>query len=108
MVRWQLSASNRGYDADFVTNVYRSLGVLQKTNVFVVHKNVHKAADIVLLVANPLLESRIGKLEMINDLTDGTALDLNDFLIIGQLPERGGYSNWDCHKIASDSLKLFV
>jgi hypothetical protein len=79
----RLSAGNGGDDADLVARFDRSLGFAEKSNVFVVQVNIHESSDLILIVADALFQPGIGVLKTIDQLADGSAFSVNDFLIFG-------------------------
>jgi len=79
-----LSAGDGGYDADFVSRFHRGLRFTEKSNVFVVQKDIHEAPDLMMIVADALFQPGIGALEAIDQLTDRCAFSLNYFLIPGE------------------------
>ena len=79
-----LSAGDGGHDADFVARFHRGLGFFQKTDIFVVQKDINESADVILIVADALFQTGIGALETLDQLTDRCAFGFNDFLVLGE------------------------
>ena len=57
-----LSAGDGGQDADFVTRFHRGLGLVEKSDVFIIQKDVYEAPDVILIVADTLFQAWVGAL----------------------------------------------
>ena len=79
-----LSAGDGGQDADFVTRFHRCLGLVEKSDVFIVQKDVYETPDVILIVADALFQAWVGALKTLNQLTNRSAFRFNDFLIQGE------------------------
>jgi hypothetical protein len=93
-----LASGNGRNDAYFITWFDGCLGVLKKPNVFIVHEDVYEPANVILFIANALFQARVTMLKVVDQVPDGSAFDLNDFLVLGQFAKRGGNTDWYRHK----------
>ncbi len=71
-----LSACNGGHDADFIARFHGSLGFFQKTDIFVVQKDINEPADVILFVTDALFQTGVIVFQTIDDLTDCCAFEL--------------------------------
>jgi len=95
--RIDLTSCDRWNDADFVAFLQRSGFFLQKTDVLVVNKDVHEAANISVLVADTLEESGVDGVEVCEDFADVRTSGGDEFLFIGELAEGGWDADLDRH-----------
>ena len=63
---------------------------MKESNILVVDEDVYETADLTLLVEDSFAEAGIGFVEFIKNATEGGAACRYFFLIICELPERGG------------------
>ena len=70
-VKSNLSASDGGHDADFITRFHGSLGFFQKTDIFVVQKDINESTDVILFVTDALFQTGVVDVQTIDELTDG-------------------------------------
>jgi hypothetical protein len=69
-VKSDLSACDGGHDADFITRFHGSLGFFQKTDIFVIQKDINESADVILFVTDALFQTGVIVLQTIDELTD--------------------------------------
>jgi hypothetical protein len=77
-------------DADLVGRFDRSLVLFEEADVFVVHEDVHEAADVSFVVADALFEAWEGAVEAGDDFADIRAAGFDDFELVGQLAKGCG------------------
>lgn len=79
------AAGNRRNDADFVAVFERRLLVFQEADVFLVHIDVHEAADFAIFIHETFLDAGVASLQFSDRFSDGCAVDLDEFFVVGQL-----------------------
>src|SRR6266404_7127091 len=92
------SSRYRWNDANLIAIAKRGLLILEETDVFLIDINIHKPAHFAVVIDQSLLNPRIAGLQLNDGLADSCRLDLDDLLIIRQLPQRGRYSYVLRHK----------
>ena len=96
-----LASRNRRDDADFVAVFEWGFRVLEEADVFLVHVDVHEAADFAFFVHEPLGDAGVAGLQFGDRRANGGGVDFDQLLVVGQLAERRWDSNFLCHKFTS-------
>jgi hypothetical protein len=84
-------------DADVVAVLERRGLAFEEPDVFLVDVHVYEAANFAVLADEPFLDAGELALEFIDRRADGGGVDLDGFLLVGELPERSGDSYCCCH-----------
>src|SRR5262245_23376212 len=94
-----LSAGDCWNDADLISVLELGLLILQEADVLLIDVDVNKAAHSATVIEQPLFEARIAGLKLGNRLVDRGGIYFNNLLVIGQLSEWSGDSDFFCHRI---------
>src|SRR5258708_22586566 len=98
-MRIKLTARNGRDDADFIAVLERGLLVLEKTDVLLVHIDIHEAPDFAALVRQSFLDAGTARLQFRDRRADGGGVDLDNFLVVREFAERRRYSYFLSHNI---------
>src|SRR4051794_11772101 len=90
------TSGDGGDDAQFVAVLERRLQVVEVADVLVVEVDVDEAAHLAVL-EQPAGDAGVLGAEVVEHLPDAGALDLDDRLVFGVLPHRGGDMDSDRH-----------
>lgn len=102
-----LASRNRRDDADLVAVFERRGAVLEEADVFLVHIDVHEAADFAFFVHETFGDAGEARLQFRDGVADGGGVDFNQLLVVGQLAERRGDADFFGHKFNS-IVKLLI
>ena len=93
-----LSSGDGGDDADFVAVLERRLAVFEEADVLLVDIDVDEAAHLALVIHEAFLDAGEARLQFDDRLADGGGVDFDQLLVVGQLAERRGDSDFFWHK----------
>src|SRR5205823_4415874 len=96
-----LAARHGGNDADLVALLQRSLDPLEEAHVFAVDVDVDEAPQVALLVAEPLLQPGVRRVELRDALGQHAAVALHDVLVLRQPPQRRRDLDGNAHLLRS-------
>ena len=90
----RLTAGDGGDDADFVAILKRRLAVFEEADVFLVHVDIHEAADFALLVNEAFLDAGEARLQFLDGVADGGGIDFDKLLVVGSCGAGWGCGLW--------------
>ena len=70
---------------------------MQEANVLLVHVNIHEATHFAFFVEETFLDAGITALEFDDSGADGIGVHFHKLLVVGELPQRRGNSNFGRH-----------
>src|ERR1039457_3613319 len=89
---------NRRNDADFIAVFKHRLFVFEEADVLLVDIDVDEAAHLALVIHEAFLDAGEARLQFDERLADGGGVDFDQLLVVGQLAERRGDSDFFWHK----------
>jgi hypothetical protein len=78
-----LTSGNGRKDAHFITWFHGGLSILKKPDIFVIHEYVYEPANVISLVANAFLQTRIALFQIVDYIPDRRPFDANNFPVLG-------------------------
>jgi hypothetical protein len=78
-----LTSGNGRKDAHFITWFHGRLGVLKKPDFFLIHEYVYEPANVILLIANAFVQTRVTLFQIVDYIPDRRTFDPNNFLVLG-------------------------
>jgi hypothetical protein len=94
-------ARHRWHDADRVARLERRLLAIEVADVLVVHVDVDEAAELSVIVVQMTAQIAVPGDKRLEQLADGTAVELHDILPVGERPERCRDQNPMGHDMSS-------
>jgi hypothetical protein len=103
-----LAAGDGGDDTDLVAVFERRLAVLEEADVLLVDIDVDEAAHLAFFIHEAFLDAGEARLQFDDRLADGGGVDFDQLLVVGQLAEWRGDSDFLWHKLNFKFAKFFA